>query len=318
MDALNDGFQPLSMFVDPNEWDEKGCGSIHSRATPVTAVSVGPTVSESFQFEDADSARTLATRAFTNLSALLNNPHSRYLMGLNGVPYRSIPGAPNTKRVPLIPSSQGAVIEPDQDTVKQSNLNEESIIQDLPKKKDAFDETTASSLTNRTWKVISRSDAIEGDGDYSNLILESSVIKVQRCLQEDIEHARHAPSDDLDPLYFIPVINWLFLRLQEDSQLRDGRVCRLCQFYRIQKLMDGALVQIILAIALMIFIPLPISAAIVVWNTFCIFLEGARSSFILEVRTLSHKEERFVRQIGSFSPEEFQKLLPNPQEHHKT
>ncbi len=236
MDALSDGFQPLSMFVDPNEWDEKGCGSIHSRATSVTAVSVGPTVSESFQLEDADAARTFATRAFNNLSALLNNPDSRYLMGLNGVPYRSIPGVPK------------------------------------------------SSTTER-------------EDDYPNLILESSVVKIQNYLLEEIEHNAHPSVDDLDPLYFIPVVNWLFLRLQNDRLLTDGRVCQLCQSSRIQKFIDGALVQIILAVALIVFTPWKISAVIVAWNAVCILLEEARSSLLLGARALSAKEETFLKRM---------------------
>lgn len=236
MDPLNlGGFQPVSMqvsmFVDPNDQEEKGGGSIHSRLSPVIPDPVVPIWQPLQPSQDKNSAVALE-----QVTRLLQNPNSRRLMGGEGIPHRMIPG------------------------VLKSRLDQEE--------------------------------------DYPDLILESSLIKIQKRLQEDLEHHRHQPLEGLDCLYYIPVINWLFLRLQQDQPLTDHPACSLCQDYRIQKFMDGSVVQIILAIALIFFNFLKVSAMIAIWNTVCIFWEGARSSTILDLRTLSAKETGFLERMG--------------------
>lgn len=235
MDPLNlGGFQPVSMFVDPNDREEKGCGSIHSSSSSSSAVipdPVTPTWKPLQPPQDTNSFFALA-----KVTALLQDVNSRRLMGGQAIPYRVIPGVPKSR--------------------------------------------------------------LEQEDDYPDLISDSSLIKIEKHLRENLEHHRHLPLEGLNCLYCIPIINWLFLRLQQDQLLIDHRVCSLCQDYRIQKFMDGAIVQIILAVALVFFSFLKVSAMIAIWNTVCIFWEGARSSALLDLRTLSTKEIEFLQRMS--------------------
>lgn len=133
--------------------------------------------------------------------------------------------------------------------------------------------------------------------DFPNLISESSLIKLEKYLRENLEHPTHISLEELDPLYYVPIVNWLFLRLQQEQLLTDHRACSLCQDSRIQKFVDSAIVQVILAIALVVFNFLKISAVIVVWNIISVVWEGARSSSLLDSRTLCSKEIDFLQHV---------------------
>ena len=121
--------------------------------------------------------------------------------------------------------------------------------------------------------------------ECQNLILEGSVFKIQRYLRGEIEHLKHPFFDDLDALYFIPVINVLFLKIQSIPKLQSVDLCQSCKDHQIQKFIDSAVVQIVVSITLMIFIPAWISVSVILWNATWIFLEDKQSSRFLEART---------------------------------
>ena len=147
------------------------------------------------------------------------------------------------------------------------------------------------------------------DGVYPNLILERSVLKIQRYLREEIEHSEHPFFDDLDALYFIPVINVLFLKIQSIPKLQAGDLCLSCQNHQIQKFIDCAVVQIVISVASMIFIPAWISISFIFWNAIWIFLEDKQSSRFLAARTFSQEEKEFISYLGKYPQDAFVKML---------